>query len=512
VTSVTTFRVPDHETAAVTDALTDLGFDFGERRPFATTLVDTFDGRVHRAGLRLEMRTSGGIELVLSGPDAVPAHLTLDAAPRVLSDLPAGPFRSRLASLVDVRSLIPQVRVRMGRSTGVWRDGTGKVVAIAELLDQVQVVNRPDVDRCTSIEVHAVPGYDKRAERAVSALRDAGLEECEIDTLAQRAAAAGVDLAGFKAAATVPLDPDMAALEGVRAVLANLAVAIVANWQGAVEQTDTKFLHDLRIALRRTRTVLAASNAVLPRGVREPAKQDFAWLAGATGAARDLDVYLLEWERYTDPLGADAAAALRPVRDALTRHHHDAHSELEGVLRSERAAAVIEEWRRWLAEPVGVEDRPRRADQPLGKVVAKRVAAAHDALIDRGRRIGADTPAEDVHDLRKDAKKLRYLLECFGSVLPDKPLRKYVKRLKALQENLGEHQDAEVHIALLRSLTPELVATGAAADTMVAIGQLAERLDRTRMAARAEFAERFADYDSPATRRSFDALIEAIAT
>ncbi len=145
-------------------------------------------------------------------------------------------------------------------------------------------------------------------------------------------------------------------------------------------------------------------------------------------------------------------------------------------------------------------------------MVAKRITRAHDALIDRGRLIGPDTPADDVHDLRKDAKKLRYLIECFSSLVPDKPRKKYIKLLKALQENLGEHQDAEVHILLLRSLTPEIDAAGADANTMVAIGQLTQRLEQTRVAARAEFAERFADYDSPATRRSFDALIEAIAT
>ena len=509
---VSTFQVPEHDTTAAIASLAQFGFVFGPRRTVTTTLVDTFDGRLHRAGLRLELRTSEGTELVLSGQDVVPAHLSVDAVPRVLTDLPPGPFRSRVASLIDVRALLPQVRVRMERSAGVWRDGTGKTVAIAELYENVHIINRPDIDRSTTIEIHEVPGYAERTRRARTVLRGVGLEQCGLDTLAQCAAAADVDLAGFKAAATVPLEPDMAALDGIRAVLANLEVAIAANWQGAIDQTDTKFLHDLRIALRRTRTVIAASESVVPAEVLGPAREGFAWLAGATGAARDLDVYLLEWKRYTDPLGVQAAVALEPVRDVLARHHADAHLGLGHVLGSERAAALIAEWRGWLAEPVSNESLPRRAGHPLGKVAAKRIARAHDALIDQGRLIGPDTPADDVHDIRKDAKKLRYLIECFSSMLPDKPRKKYVKQLKALQRNLGEHQDAEVHITLLRSLTPELDAAGANANTMVAIGQLTQRLEQTRVVARAEFAERFADYDSPATRRSFDALIEAIAT
>lgn len=509
--SVATFQIPEHDTTAAVDSLAELGFVFDPPRSVTTTLVDTFDGRVHRAGLRLELRTSKGIELVLSGDDVVPAHLSLDAVPAVVTDLASGPFRSRLASLIGIRALLPQVRVRMEQSAGVWLDGTDKTVAIAELNEDVGVVDRADIDRCTTIEIHEVPGYAKQARRAVAVLRGVGLHECGLDTLALCAVAADVDLAGFKATATVPLEADMAALDGIRAVLANLEVAISANWQGAIDQTDTTFLHDLRIALRRTRTVLAASKSVVPAEVLNAAREGFAWLAGTTGAARDLDVYLLEWKRYTAPLGVAAASSLEPVRDLLTRHHADAHLGLDHVLGSERAAALMTDWRGWLDEPVVDDGLARRAGHPLGKVVARRIARAHDALIDEGRLIGPDTPADDVHDLRKDAKTLRYLIECFSSMLPDRPRKKYVTQLKALQENLGEHQDAEVHIALLRSITPELVSADADANTMIAVGELIQRLEHTRLAARAEFADRFADYDSPATRRSFDALIEAIS-
>ena len=75
-------------------------------------------------------------------------------------------------------------------------------------------------------------------------------------------------------------------------------------------------------------------------------------------------------------------------------------------------------------------------------------------LVERRPVDPPDTPAEQVHDLRKDAKKLRYLLECFGSLLPKSPRKQFVKRLKALQDNLGEHQDAEVHVAAASGISP----------------------------------------------------------
>jgi CHAD domain-containing protein len=128
-------------------------------------------------------------------------------------------------------------------------------------------------------------------------------------------------------------------------------------------------------------------------------------------------------------------------------------------------------------------------------------------MIERGRSIRPDTPAAEIHDLRKDAKKLRYLLECFAGMLPKRPRRAFVRRLKALQDNLGEHQDAEVHVAQLRTISRELHEHGASPETMLAIGQLTERLERRRLAEREEFTERFAAYDTKATRRALAATI-----
>lgn len=396
-------------------------------------------------------------------------------------------------------------------SRGLLHDAADKVVAIAELRESIQVSFRPDIGSPTStIEIHEVPGYAKHTNRTLDALRATGIEECTADTMSWCAAAAGVDLAGFTAAPTVPLDPSMVAIDGFRAVLANLAITITANWQGTIDQTDPEFLHDLRIAVRRSRTVLADAKQVLPGAVRDHARKEFAWLGDLTSTPRDLDVYLLEWANYTDPLGADVAPMLEPVRALLERRRTHGHIELERGLHSARAASIMSSWQTWLAEPLDGDHLPRRAHRPLGPLVAKRIVRAHDVLGERGRLIGPDTPAEQVHDLRKDAKKLRYLLECFGSLLPDKARKQYVKRLKALQDNLGEHQDAEVHVQMLRTVAPEIRKAGASANTMDAIGHLIEQLDQQRLAARAEFADRFADYDTPSTQRALDAMLDGI--
>lgn len=512
MTPAATFHVAGQE-RTTTEALTDLGFVFEAPRATTTTLLDTFDGRLHRAELRLRMIESERVELELSGIGTPPAHVTVDATPRVPTDIPPGPFRARVAALLDERALLARLRITERRTDGVLRDAAGKVVVAAELHEEVHVVDRPDLGcPAVTIEIHEVPGYAKHTDRTIKALRNAGLERCASDTLTLCASAADIDLAGFSASATVPLDPAMAAIDGYRLVLANLANTIAANWQGVIDQTDPEFLHDLRIALRRSRVVLANAKRVLPVEILDHTRDELAWLAGLTGPPRDLDVYLLEWSKYTAPLGSEVVPVLEPVRDVIERRRSDVYMELQRVLRSERAEALMTSWRGWLGEGVLSGALPPRAGRPLGGLVAKRIARAHRLLLERGRLIEPDTPAAQVHDLRKDAKKLRYLVECFGSLLPKRDRKRYVKRLKALQDNLGEHQDAAVHAEMLRGVATELHETGAPADTMVAIGQLTERLEQHRHAARSEFAERFADYDTPATQRALDAMLDGIAT
>ena len=67
----------------------------------------------------------------------------------------------------------------------------------------------------------------------------------------------------------------------------------------------------------------------------------------------------------------------------------------------------------------------------------------------------AATPAETVHELRKAAKKRRYLIECFGGLYAKSARTTFVARLKSLQDTLGEHQDAEVHAHALRTIADD---------------------------------------------------------
>jgi CHAD domain-containing protein len=122
-------------------------------------------------------------------------------------------------------------------------------------------------------------------------------------------------------------------------------------------------------------------------------------------------------------------------------------------------------------------------------------------MVRMGEAIDRSSPAEDYHELRKQGKELRYLLELFATPLyPEEVVKPMVRNLKALQDTLGRHQDREIQVAMLRSLGDDVAVQENGAAGLMAMGMLVERLEADLVAARAEFAARFAAFAAKAQR------------
>lgn len=498
----------DAEPAVAIARLVDLGFEVCLSGRVTRTLLDTFDGRLHRSGLRLEAREADRVELILSGEGTASAHIGVSSLPRWPADIARGPFRSRIADVIDVRALMPLVAVTAARTVLVRRQSAGKTVSTATVYDELRVVGDNDLDPGRwAVEVEELTGYPKQARTTCASLEELGLTRLGGDALDMAASVAGIDLAGYSDSPTVPLDARLPAIEGLRLVLANLADTIDANWEPTIDRRDPEFLHDLRVAGRRTRTVVSQGKKVLPPALTNEASHRFAGLGALTGPARDLDVYLTQWDSYTSALAPAVVASVEPLRELLEQRRAEAHVTMTAGLRSPDIVEFMASWRTWLTDPGHDVTGESAAAPRLGTFVAERITKAQTVLVERGRRIGPDSPVEQVHDLRKDAKKLRYLLECFASTIPDRARRSFVNRLKSFQDLLGEHQDADIHARQLRALAVDLNNSDVGPNTMLGVGQLIEQLDQRRIAARASFATGFSDYDNKATQRSLEAAV-----
>ncbi len=298
-----------------------------------------------------------------------------------------------------------------------------------------------------------------------------------------------------KAKVDVPLAYDQRADAAATAVLRRLLDVIGENTDGAISGEDPEHLHQLRIAVRRSRTVQRQLHGVFPPEELPGFRAEFRWLQQATGPTRDLDVYLEDLDALRAMLPEAMRRDLDPLVPVLAHSRMAARAEMTRALRSVRAANLYDDWDRLLETMVerSAHDRPT-ADRPIGAVAGKRIHKVYKRIVVMGRAIEPSSPAEDYHELRKKGKELRYLLELFGVKLFDEEaVAPLVRSLKALQDLLGRHQDREVQIAMLRSSVEEVATLPGGGAACMAMGALVDRLRIDEQAARDEFAERFAE-------------------
>ncbi len=309
--------------------------------------------------------------------------------------------------------------------------------------------------------------------------------------------------AAVSAKIDVPLAYGQRADVAAAAVLRRLLTVIADNVPGAIQGEDGEYLHQLRIAVRRSRTVQRQLAAVFPRWELPGFRSEFRWLQRATGDARDLDVYIEELDSLRQLLPDAIRDDLRPLRPVLAHGRLAARADMGRALLSPRTRNLFEDWERLLETLVELpsHDRPA-AERPIGELAGRRIRKVYQRIVRMGDAIDGASPAADYHELRKKGKELRYLLELFGLPLfGEAAVAPMVRSLKALQDVLGRHQDREVQIAMLRLAGDEVAGLRGGAAACMAMGVLIDRLRSDERAARTEFGERFALLASDDHRR-----------
>jgi CHAD domain-containing protein len=474
-------------------------------RTVRRTWLDTFDWRLHRAGFTLEYVTGRRpAELVLTGPagDVVTQQASRLSWPARAGDLPTGPVRDRLCATAGIRALLPAARA--ASTVRQLRVLNEDAKTIAWLTVDNTAVRWPAAAQLPArLQVSAVRGYQPQADRVTQLLAAAaGQNGAAGGPLDAALAAAGRHAEDYSNKLTIRLSPDMPGRLALRTILLDLLDSIQANVPGTLRDIDTEFLHDLRVAVRRTRSALKLAGDVLPAGLAARFAPEFKWLGDLTTPTRDLDVYLLGYQDMADGLVSAKPAELAPFHDHLVGQRGAEYRRLVRGLRSARFARLISDWRAALTSLGPATGGPRAMD-----LATARLRRAHRKVLRQGQAITPDSPAERLHDLRKRCKELRYLLEFFASLFEPQAHQRTVKDLKGLQDCLGEFQDRQVQQQELREFAGQMIADpDTPATALLAMGELAGQLGLRQQQARREFAGRFRDFASPASERRFDEL------
>ena len=215
-------------------------------------------------------------------------------------------------------------------------------------------------------------------------------------------------------------------------------------------------VHQMRVAIRRLRSAFSIFKHVAPCGpitALAPALRD---LATCLGGARDWDVFLGGTGAQIQTLFPDDRR-VRTLLASATRHRESAYVALSAFLTGpvfrelEVALACTAALRPWDDAQPAAQPGPGPLQQDTSVFAAAILTRRHRRVQKAGRHIRT-LPIVALHELRKDCKRLRYAAEFFQPLFPDKPGRKFIRKLAALQEELGMLNDGAVASGLMSHL------------------------------------------------------------
>lgn len=268
----------------------------------------------------------------------------------------------------------------------------------------------------------------------------------------------------------------MGAPNALAVIFETLLGVMTLNQESVARRSEGEFLHDYRVAVRRTRAALSLFAAAMPPAMLRRNRRFFSDLGRRTNAARDFEVLRGKWSDYGASLPAGAAAGVASLGRGLDREIVREYAAIGRWLQSRTYRRSLEIWRadlETLATVAGGESILTLAAPAIDKAASK--------AFELGEKLGSGTSDAAIHRTRIRLKKLRYALEFSRSLAAGTEIESFIVALKELQDEFGEYQDLVVHEERIAGLvraegaTPELVQAG---DGLVAI--LSERRERLR--------------------------------
>ena len=504
------FRIPAGQLAAVRRAVATRG---AQVVPLAALYFDTSGEHLAHARMALRLRREGASwvqTLKAEGDNAM--HRLEHNVPVAKASGPRRPaldlsrhdgtaaglaLRKVLAAAGDA-PLLARYATQVQRTQRVLRAGEARVELA---LDEGRMTAGPRSLPICELEFELLAGQQQALLDVAGRWVDRFGLVLDLRSKSERGhhLAAGLQAGPPTKARRLHLPADATPAQALAAMLANPLGQVLANASvmadaDLAEQVaaDAEYLHQLRVGLRRLRSLLRVFGPLAPSADAELAPS-LGTLFGRLGAARDQDA-MAEWLwpalRAADaPWVPDAGLATATATAAAAAAADPAAAAPigDGVDIGALLCAPATQ-RLWLAALALCQPPPEPAVAlPVGSEVAPAPAVPEGHK--RNKRNegnqnseGSEVPLRDLlraplrrlmrqvkhdaarfddldddtrHRLRRRIKRLRYAAEAVASLWPAKAVERSLRSLARAQEPLGDYNDTVVALALMRHLAAQ---------------------------------------------------------
>lgn len=467
------------------------------------TFYDSFDWRLWRNDLTCEFNRSKTVStLILADRKRLKseATTTIFDVPAFASQFNPGKVKQLIQPHLGIRALLAIGTVECEASQFNILDEDGGIAARLTIEEFALLNNR--------LTLLPNKGYEKFTKAIAETLaNDFNLTETNKPLLLDILQLQGRRPKDYSAKISLDLVAESPADEACKVIFNPLLRVIKLNEQGVIADIDSEFLHDFRVAVRKTRVGLNLLKTIVPDERLMEHREFFNWLGQISGETRDVDVYLLNFEDYKNQLPKDNRQSINPLQTFLTAKKTKLHKQLAQKLQSKKYKTGLTKWQTFVTAATNLGTN--ESHSPETKLFAdQKIWQLYKRVIKQAEAIDRDSPPEALHRLRKSAKKLRYVLEFFQSLYPAKPMEKSLDHVKALQDVLGDYQDVAMQQIRLQQFSEEMQKINTPTKTFLAMGFLINDFESRKRKTKDRFAVQFEKFQKTENRATYEKLFK----
>jgi triphosphatase len=407
--------------------------------------------RIRRAGTRW-LQTAKGAGSATAGLHQRIEYEWPRARPQIdMALLATTPWKKTFAAVRGELKPLFATEVRRTSQPLVFADGTRATLCIDVGTVRAGTRRAP----ISEIEIELVSGDARRLYDVAQLLAvDLPVRAAHLSKAERGYALAGTGALEPVRASRVPLAADLSAAQAFAAVGADCLRQIGANAEGVALGGDEEFVHQLRVGVRRLRSLLKFIAELSPSALLAPLDAELQWLGRVTGVTRDWDVFAAE------TLAAVAAQVTQPqlrrdlgrLKARTTRLRRAQRAAVLEAVRSPRVTRMVLALGALLAGLAA--EAGSGAPALSARALAQATLSTRDRqLRKRSRRLRQLAPV-DRHRARLAAKRLRYAAEFFAPLYRGPRVARYIEALAHLQGSLGKLNDLATAERLLDELVP----------------------------------------------------------
>lgn len=432
------------------DFLDTLGKNFtvkaAQPRQEKIAILDSFEWGIYQKRMLAIRHEDNTISLYnednLLAPDESLKIENVAARSKFWWEFADSPAKDVLKKILDLRALYPVFSGLLKIEQFNLEDEAGKILAICQLI-AIASPDKPRTPLMRQAKLIPVTGYKLENQSAIDLLKELGAFEPRLKPLDSLLGAIGVTPQPYTVKPQLALSPQMPARSSVCSIVAIMIEKQRLTEQGIIKDIDTEFLHHFRVSIRMIRAAIAQLKEVFPQQDVVMLKDRFGAIARETNHLRDLDVFILDKQRYMNLLPASLREGLMPMFDDFEQSRRTEVKRIARWLSSKSYRLEIEALQALFSQGYSALET-EWSEKPTIDLAVNKIQQRYRKIQKAAAKINQDTPDEAIHGIRIDCKKLRYLLYFFGDLFNKKQVKVAANHLKVLQDKLGIFNDLTV--------------------------------------------------------------------